>query len=89
MITIRNILEKISSIINKYFFKKKSSFPLIIIKKENDDEIIKEYKSIEDVIIDLENDPNVSSEKIEILKISLKKLKNRTSIKIKDGEIIK
>lgn len=89
MITIKNILKKISLIINKYFFKKNNSLPLLIIKKDNNDEIIKEYKSIEDAIADIESDPNVSAEKIEILKASLIKLKNRTTIKIKDGEIIK
>ena len=62
--------------------------PLIIIKKNTIDENIKEYQSIEEAIADLENDPNISFEKIEKLRSSLKQLKNKTSIKIMDGEII-
>ena len=68
---------------------KDGSLPLIIIKKETNDSNIKEYKSIEEAIADLENDPNVSIDKIEKLKSSLKNLKNRASIKIRNGDIIK
>ena len=68
---------------------KDRSLPLIIIKKETHDSNIKEYKSIEEAIADLENDPNVSIDKIEKLKSSLKNLKNRASIKIRNGDIIK
>jgi len=73
-----------------YLFSKKPtlSAPLLIIKKDADDANIKEYKSIEEAIADLENDPNVPSDKIENLKSSLKQLKNKTSIKIRNGEII-
>ena len=78
------------------FTKKHSkSAPLLIIKKDadlsrtRDDANIKEYKSIEDAIADLENDPNVPHDKIEKLRSSLKNLKNKTSIKIENGEIIK
>lgn len=67
--------------------KKAKPAPLLIIKKETDDNV-KEYKSIEDAIADLESDPNVPSDKIEKLKISLKQLKNKTSIKIWNGEIL-
>lgn len=63
--------------------------PLIIIKKSANDENITEYESIEEAILDLENDPNVSVEKIEKLRSSLNMLKNKTSIRIKDGELIK
>ena len=76
------------------FTKKHSkSAPLLIIKKDadlsrtRDDANIKEYKSIEDAIADLENDPNVPSDKVKKLKSSFKKLKNKNSIKIKDGEL--
>jgi len=62
--------------------------PLLIIKKGADDVNVKEYKSIEEAIADLEIDPNVPSDKIEKLRSSLKNLKNKTSIKIKNGEII-
>ncbi len=62
--------------------------PLLIIKKEASDNNTKEYKSIEEAIADLESDPNVSKEKIEKLKSSLKSLKNKTSITIRNGEII-
>jgi len=73
-----------------YLFSKKPtlSAPLLIIKKDADDTNIKEYNSIEEAIADLENDPNVPSDKIENLKSSLKQLKNKTSIKIRNGEII-
>jgi len=68
------------------FTKKNSkSAPLLIIKKDAN---VKEYRSIEEAIADLENDPNVPMDKIEKLKLSLKNLKNKTSIKIKNGEII-
>jgi len=73
-----------------YLFKNKpsGSAPLLIIKKSTEDNNIKEYQSIEEAIADLENDPNVPSDKIEKLKSSLKQLKNKTSIKIRNGEII-
>jgi len=63
--------------------------PILIIKKDAGENNIKEFNSIEDAIAELEKDPNVSLEKIENLKSSLKKLKNKTSIKIRNGEIIK
>ena len=74
-----------------YLFSKKPalSAPLLIIKKNADDANIKEYDSIEDAIADLESDSNVPSDKIEKLKSSVKQLKNKTSIKIRNGEIIK
>lgn len=73
------------------FFTRKhpNHAPLLIIKKETDDTTVKEYRSIEEAIDDLENDPNVPTDKIEKLKSSLKNLKNKSSIKIKNGEIIK
>jgi hypothetical protein len=74
----------------RFFTKDHSkSAPLLIIKKETDDVNVKEYKSIEEAIADLENDPNVPADKIEKLKSSLKNLKYKTSIKIRNGEIIK
>lgn len=63
--------------------------PLLIIKKNADDPTIKEYASMEEAIADLESDPNVSTEKIEKLRSSLNTLKNKRSIRIKDGELIK
>jgi len=69
--------------------KRAKSAPLLIIKKNTDDANVKEYKSIDEAISDLENDPNVPSDKMENLKSSLKQLKNKTSIKIRNGEIIK
>lgn len=67
---------------------KTESTPLLIIKKNVDDTKVKEYDSIEEAIADLENDPNVPSDKIEKLRSSLNNLKNKTSIKIRNGEII-
>jgi len=62
--------------------------PLLIIKKNADDTNVKEYKSIDEAIADLENDPNVSTEKIEKLRLSVNTLKNKRSIKIRNGEIV-
>lgn len=78
-------IKKLKDLLSK---KHSEVSPLIIIKKNIIDENVKEYQSIEEAIADLENDPNVSSEKIEKLRSSLKQLKNKTSIKIKDGEIV-
>lgn len=75
----------------KRFFVKKHahSVPLLIIKQNADNSNVKEYKSIEEAIADLENDPSVLLHKIEKLKSSVKKLKDKTLIKIKNGELIK
>jgi len=80
------IIKKLSGLFQK---KQSASTPVLIIRKESDDSNIKEYKSIEEAIADLENDPNVSAVKIEKLRASLKNLKNKTVIKIKNGQIIK
>lgn len=80
-----DILKIIRSLLSK---KQPTSAPLIIIKKDSDDVNIRKYESIDEAIADLENDPNVPSEKIEKLKASLKQLKNKTSIKIRNGEIL-
>lgn len=84
------ILEKLFNL-----FKRKSSqtnlksAPLLIIKKDAEDTNIKEYNSIEAAITDLENDPNVSKQKIEKLRLTLSDLKDKSSIKIRNGEIVK
>lgn len=81
---------KIIQRILRYFRKRKAeSSPLIIIRKGADEGNIKEYNSIEEAIADLGNDPNVSKEKLEKLKSSIRKLKKQSSIKISNGEIIK
>ena len=79
------IIKKLVGLFSK---KHTESAPLIIIKKNTAADNIKEYESIEEAMLDLENDPNISTEKIEKLRSSLKQLKNKTSIKIKDGEIV-
>ncbi len=68
--------------------KQTKSVPLLIIKMDMDDSNTKEYLSIEEAIADLENDPNVSAEKIEKIRSSLKNLKIKSTIKIKNGDII-
>ena len=68
--------------------KHTNTAPLLIIKQDTKEVNVKEYQTIEEAIADLENDPNVPSEKIENLKASLKKLKNKTSITIRNGEIL-
>ncbi len=63
--------------------------PLLIITKNAGDSNVKEYTSIDEAIADLENDPNVPAHKIEKLKSSLKELKNKSTIRIKNGELVK
>ena len=75
-------------LMNLFTKKHSKSAPLLIIKKNADDANVKEYKSIEEAIADLEIDPNVPPDKIEKLRSSLKNLKNKTSIKIRNGEIL-
>ncbi|MBA4407698.1 hypothetical protein C0389_10515 [bacterium] len=82
-------MKSIKKLLGLFTTKSAKTTPLLIIKKESDDPNIKEFKSIEEAIADLENDPNVPSDKISKLKLSLKNLKNKTSIKIKNGEIVK
>lgn len=94
-----NIINQFKTICLKIFSnhssKKFKHTPLIIIKKESSfsdsryNSDVKEYSSIDEAIGDLENDPNVPKEKIEKLKSSLKLLKDKTSIQIRDGELIK
>lgn len=81
-----NILKKL---IDLFKPKRLPQIPLLIIKKETDETSVKEYRSIEEAIADLENDPNVPTDKIEKIRASLNSLKNRTSIRIKNGEIVK
>lgn len=81
-----NFLKKFK---NLFTMRQSVSAPLLIIKKSADDANVKEYNSIEAAIADLENDPNVPSKKIEKLKSSFRMLKDKTSIKIRNGEIIK
>ena len=81
-----NILKKLSGL---FTLKRSSPAPVVIIKKDSDDTDVKEFTSIEEAISDLESDPNVPLAKIEKLRSSLKKLKNKTSIKIRNGEILK
>ncbi len=80
-----NIVKKLVDLFTK---KQVRPAPLIIIKKDKAEGNVMEYKSIDDAIADLEKDPNVSSAKIENLKSSLKQLKNKTSIKIRNGDIL-
>lgn len=79
-----NLIKKLIQLIKK----NDDSFSFLLIKKERDN-IIKEYNSVEEAIKDLEMDNSISPEKIMKLKLSLENLKNRTTIKIKNGKIIK
>jgi len=91
---IKELFSLFSKIFSNHSSKNYKPTPLIIIKKESSfsnskyDADVKEYSSIDEAIADLENDPNVPKEKIEKLKQSLKLLKNKTSITIRNGEII-
>jgi hypothetical protein len=81
---------KLLKMLIAFFSRKQSnSAPILIIRKDTEDPNVKKYESIEEAIVDLENDPNVPSDKIEKLKLSLKQLKNKTSITIRNGEIMK
>ena len=62
--------------------------PLIIIQKDSNSQETKEYSSIEKAIADLENDLNIPKEKLEQLRKSLDSLKNKNSIRIRNGEIV-
>lgn len=94
-----NIIKKLGGFIKNLSLigsgQEKDTTPLLIIKKESeqestqDDTDTKIYHTIEEAIADLENDPNVPADKIEKLKASLNNLKNKTVIKIKNGQIIK
>ena len=88
-----NPLKKLLSFFTKnqsYHTLNKTGFaPLLMITKEPDDMNTKQYQAIYEAIADLENDPHVPVDKIEKLKLSLKNLKNKTSIKIQSGEIMK
>lgn len=72
------------------FFRRKTTepSPLLIITKNADDGLVKEYRSIEEAIAELEKDPNVPVEKIEKLRVSVENLKDKKIIKIKNGEIV-
>ncbi len=75
---------------NRIFSKKPAaSAPVLIIKQNQEDTDIAEYQSIEEAIADLENDPHVPAEKIEKLKSSIRSLKSKSSIRIRNGEMIK
>ena len=85
----KNKLKKLDRFKSLFTKKHSEPSPLLIIKKNADDANVKEYNSIEEAIEDLENDPNVSGEKIEKLRSALKCLKNKSSIRIKNGELVK
>ncbi|MCZ7603214.1 MAG: hypothetical protein M5R37_10110 [Melioribacteraceae bacterium] len=88
---VKELFSLFSKIFSNHSSKNYKPTPLLIIKKESllNNSDVKEYNSIDEAIADLENDPNVPKEKIEKLKSSLRKLKDKTSIKIKNGELIK
>jgi hypothetical protein len=69
----------------KKHFQKQQKAPVVLISKETD---IKEFSSVEEAMIDIENDSNIPKEKIEKLRSSVEALKNKGIIKIQNGEII-
>jgi septal ring factor EnvC (AmiA/AmiB activator) len=82
-------LKSIKRLISFFTKKHADPLPLLIIKKNAEEANVKEYTSIEEAIANLEHDPNVSADKIEKLRSALKNLKNKTSIRIRNGEIVK
>ena len=81
-------MKTLKKVLDLFRRRKITTAPLLIIRKDSGDDGVKEYKSLEDAITDLENDPNVPSAKIEKLKTFIKQFKNKTSITIRNGEII-
>lgn len=81
-------MKTVKKLMNLFTKKQVKSVPIVILKKEVGEGNVKEYKSIDEAIMDLENDTNVPAEKIQKLKLSLQQLKNKTSIKIHNGEVI-
>ena len=65
-----------------------NSAQLIIIQKNSDGPETKEYDSIEKAIADFENDINIPKEKLEQLRKSLDSLKHKSTIRIRNGEIV-
>ncbi|HEY5533884.1 MAG TPA: hypothetical protein VIL99_02930 [Ignavibacteria bacterium] len=80
-----NIWNRLKGIIKK---QNHNSAPLIIIQKDSNSIENKEYSSIEIAIADLEGDLNIPKDKLEQLRKSLNSLKNKSSIRIKNGEIV-
>ena len=81
-----NLWNKIKVIIKEQ--KNFNSAPLIIIQKDSDSSETKEYDSFEKAILDLECDISIPKEKLEQLRMSLDNLKHKSSIRIRNGEII-
>ena len=79
-----NIVKKMVDLLTK---KQVLSAPILLIRKEAVDSNLKEYKLMEEAIAELENLPNVPHDKIEKLRTSLKQLKDKTLITIRNGEI--
>lgn len=71
------------------FFKRKQDkkTPLIIQKMNTLENIPIDFTKIENAIADIEHEPNISTEKLRKLKISLHELKNSSSIKIRKGKL--
>jgi hypothetical protein len=80
-----NIWNRLKGIIKK---QNHNSAPLIIIQKDSDSSETKEYDTVEKAIADLENDANISKEKLEQIRKSLDSLKQKNSIRIMNGEIV-
>ncbi len=80
-----NIWNRVKGIVKK---QNGNSAPLLIIQKDFNSTETKEYISIEKAIADLENDINIPKEKLEELRKSLDSLKNKSSIRIKNGDIV-
>jgi len=67
------------------FGNKAASPPIVIINKDSEST---EFNNIEDAVAELERDFNISKDKIEVIKASIRKLKAKNIIKIKNGEIL-
>jgi len=81
-----NIWYRLKGMVKKQ--KTGNSAPVLIIQKDSNSQETKEYYSIEKAIADLENDANISKEKLEQIRKSLDSLKQKNSIRIMNGEIV-
>jgi hypothetical protein len=71
--------------LRRLFGVDRKNSPILIISKNPD---LREYANIEDAIAELESDPNTPKDKLEKIKASLAELKNKGTIRIKNGDIM-
>ena len=81
-------MKTVQNLLDLFYNKRAKKAPILIIKKDSTDTRPKEYSSIEDALADLESDSNIPLDKIEKLRGLLRQLKTKTTITIRNGEMI-